>query len=766
MRRDVILAFTAFAASAALQLPAAVIAVRGDEPNSCVVLCAQGESASYAASELVDYVEKLTDVRLPIVSSDPGNVTGVRIVLATDVGLGEDAFRLRTESHEIRIEGGKRGILYGVYEVLERFGGCAWFSSWCETVPRLDRLSVPDGLDETHRPAFPVRKSGWRDAFVDMPFATRLRLNNQAYYRDNPKFGDTAFRFEKTMGPSHTFYRLLPPDKYFDKHPEWFSEVNGHRLKENTQLCLTNPEVLAIVTSNVLEAARGMPSAKCFGVSQMDHYNFCTCKSCRALDDAEGSHSATMIAFVNKVAEALEREFPGKSVETLAYQYTRKPPKTIRPRHNVVVCLCPMEVESALPIPLGRTPQTKAFREDMKGWKRLGARLYIWDYDTNFTHIMLPHPYYSQMRENLRYYRENGTEVMFTCANYGGWHGEFAELKNYLFAKWCWNPELPMEPLLEKFFTGYYGAAAPIARKYFDDLIAYQIKAGNPVFGVYEEASRLGAVYPQDFFRKAAAEWQRAEKLVKDDPVRLYNVQTTSMCTDYAVFMRECRDIFFAREDMSANAEARDALLRFAAKVRIAEAAKRPVAVCDGIRQSARKLAAILARADGSKEIIGDGRSVVIEEKDFERTGYDSAHVELEDSGALDGRAVRISNEFIECFTYLSLNRVAFRPGRKYRLTIRCRAETTGAEGVVFEPRIFDHSTRKIIACQRLNKSKIGAEYVDIDVGEWIPGHDQSLDLACGSWDKSRYATNPTHNGIWVDRAVITEITGQDGRGK
>ena len=744
------------AAVATLRCMGFTVAERGRAPACNVVIGVSGESAGYAAAEFITYVEKMTGVRLMIGKE---RSLSRRVVLSKDDGsLGADGFRIRTTPEEILIEGGRRGILYGVYELLERFGGCGWFSSWCEAVPRRNHFSVPDNLDEVHRPSFPVRESGWRDAFDDIKFAARLRLNNEMFWPDDPKLGGTAFRFSKTLGSCHTFYQLLPPEKHFAEHPEWYSEVDGRRLKEMTQLCLTNPEVLSAVTTNVLAAISREPNARCFGISQMDWFNFCTCSDCKALDDAEGSHAATMIAFVNRIAEAVEREFPGKAVETLAYQYTRKPPKTIRPRKNVIVCLCPMEVESALPIPQGRTEESKSFREDMEGWKRLGARLYVWDYDTNFTHTMLPHPYYGQMQENLKYYRDNGVKVIFTCANYGGWHGEFAELKNYLFAKWCWNPDLPMEPLLKKFFDGYYGAASPIARKYFDDLISYQVKAGNPVFGVYEEAGRLGAIYPADFFRKAAKGWERAEKLVKDDPVRLYNVRTSSMSTDYTIFMRECRDIFFSRADMVANAGGRAALSRFAENAKMAASSGRPVAVCDGIPQSGRKLAAILARAEGGKEIVGDGKTVVIEERDFDRTGYDSAHVEMDDSEALDGRTIRISNEYTECFTYLRLNRLAFRPGRKYRLTIRCKAVLTGKEGVVFEPRIFDCTTRKFVARHRLGNTKIGGNYSDIVVAEWIPGSDQTLEFACGWWDKSKSTVNMAHNGIFIDRVTISEI--------
>jgi hypothetical protein len=43
--------------------------------------------------------------------------------------LGEDGFRLKTcAGHLLVIAGPVRGTLYGVYDLLERFGGCRWFS--------------------------------------------------------------------------------------------------------------------------------------------------------------------------------------------------------------------------------------------------------------------------------------------------------------------------------------------------------------------------------------------------------------------------------------------------------------------------------------------------------------------------------------------------------------------------------------------------------------------------------------------------------------
>lgn len=87
----------------------------------------------------------------------------------------------------------------------------------------------------------------------------------------------------------HTFTKLLPPEKYFDEHPEYFAEVDGARLREKTQLCLSNPEVLELVTARVLDELRKQPDAGIFSVSQDDNYNGCTCERCRAINEAEAA---------------------------------------------------------------------------------------------------------------------------------------------------------------------------------------------------------------------------------------------------------------------------------------------------------------------------------------------------------------------------------------------------------------------------------------------------------------------------------------------
>jgi len=58
----------------------------------------------------------------------------------------------------------------------------------------------------------------------------------------------------------HTFYPLMPPAEFFDTHPEYYSLIEGKRIHEHAQLCLTNPDVLEIIAERLLQKMRENPS--------------------------------------------------------------------------------------------------------------------------------------------------------------------------------------------------------------------------------------------------------------------------------------------------------------------------------------------------------------------------------------------------------------------------------------------------------------------------------------------------------------------------
>ena len=438
-------------------------------PHCRVVVPAGADAVTaYAAEELRHWLGQI--LGSSVLSASEAQAGD--ILLRPDPAMGSEAYRYFTEDGCLVIAGSGRGLLYGVYAFLEEELGIRFLEPAVTHVPRRSEIRLPE-LDKSGAPVMEYREpSLWE--LRDPDFAARRRVNGLLRREDIPKYGGGVGYAEGFF--VHTFTKLLPPDIYFNDHPEYYAEIGGQRIREKTQLCLSNPDVLELVKARVLEELRAQPESRLFSVSQDDNYNGCTCEKCRAFDEAEGSMAGSMIRFVNRVAEAVEPEFPNVVIDTLAYQYTRKPPKHIRPRHNVSVRLCSIECCFVHPLRVCRTDDPDApnielsqpFAEDLIGWGKVCQRLYIWDYVTNFSHFWMPHPNIWVLAENVRFFRDNGVKGVFEqgCPATGG--GEMTGLRAYILSKALWDPDVDEEKLIDEYLGGVFGMAGPWIRKYLE----------------------------------------------------------------------------------------------------------------------------------------------------------------------------------------------------------------------------------------------------------------------------------------------------------
>lgn len=488
----------------------------------------------YAAEELQRFIRAMTGAELVAATDDeplPARAILLGLTRYTanllDDGidlpaLGEDGFSLRTAGEHVCVIGSPvRGTLYGVYELLERYWGCRWYSSFHSVIPLHDVLTLPL-LNDTQIPAFTMREPYWWE-MRDGDHAARCRANGNGMGLEERHGGKIRFGGGLFV---HTFYRLVPPEEFYASHPEYFSMIDGERQVGYSQLCLTNPEVVQIVTDRVLQAIRSDPSARLFSVSQNDWDGHCQCDACREIELREESPAGTLLHFVNQVAEAVEAEFPDVWIETLAYQYTRKPPKTIRPRHNVVPRLCTIECDFSLPLDESPYPQNVRFVEDIQGWSAITDKLYVWDYTTNFHNYVGPHPNFPAIPGNIRFFRDNRVVGLFEQGANEGPHAEFGELRSWLIAKLLWSPDEPVEPLLDDFFAGYYGVASRPVRQYFDELQTQAIDRGFPV-RIFD--ALRGRWLTMEFLERAEALWAEAERLAAHDPDLFYRVRMSAI---------------------------------------------------------------------------------------------------------------------------------------------------------------------------------------------------------------------------------------------
>ena len=719
------------------------LAERGQPPAYTLVYPANASaSQTYAAEELQRFIEETTGVKLPI-TDDSADLPAKAILLGdtrhTETllkakpdweKLGMDGFRLKVCPPHLLILGGPvRGTLYGGYEVLERFAGCRWYASWHSVIPRRDAIILPDDLDETQIPAIAMREPFWYDYLKEShgDFAARNRANGNSMGLA-AKHGGHSFRFGEGLWYCHTFEHLCNPDEFFDTHPEYFSEVNGKRLKYPSQLCLTNPDVLKLVTERVLEHIRKDPTAKYYGVSQNDWHNFCTCPNCKAIDDREESHAGTMVLFVNAIAEAVEKEFPDKVIETLAYQYTRKPPKFARLRHNVIPCLCSIECDFAFPLDKSPYRQNRSFIDDIKGWSEQTDQLFVWDYTTDFHAYTVPFPNVLALQDNIRFFKRNNVKLLFEQGAYQGRHGDFAELKGWLLAKWMWNPELPAETLLQDFFNGYYGKAAPYVRDYFDALHSFYRDTENRPLTIFLSPGDLA--FPDEFLVRAEQLWQLAEEAVKDSPAHLYNVRMGAFPVLFTRLQREDRFgipevILTANPDLINPPES----LRKLAKAcldRMNEA--QDIRLSEGLGTHNNWRARIEALAAGPQpvKIPDDLSRVQVEERHIGLGKPGTWGAFVDDPEAEDGKAMKLFNTHFEWCAQLAFSKVAFDPGTTYELRARIKVEKKpDAEGEAFWSGVYDETGKRGILSIEQKVGTAGDGYVWYSIGTWKPerGH-------------------------------------------
>jgi hypothetical protein len=357
----------------------------GKDKKPCTIVIASNAPPSerYAAEELQRYLERITTVKLPIVD-DSVRPTSREILLGDNghlrkLGLkidtskfGPEDFALRSARNKLIIAGGRpRGTLYGVYTLLEENLGVRWFTPELEVVPQTNRIVLPS-FEQTHVPPLEYREIFWTEMMRDADFAARHRLNGE-HYGLSEKHGGRAVVYFPFV---HSLENLVPPD-LFNEHPEYFPLINGKRVNGYVQRCLSNPDVLKLALAAVRKWLQEHPEATIISVSQNDNTKWCRCDKCKALDDQEGSPAASLIQFVNAVAENIENDYPNIRIDTLAYQYTRKPPKTLRPRHNVIIRLCSIECCFAHPLATCESNENRRFREDILAWQPVALKLYI-----------------------------------------------------------------------------------------------------------------------------------------------------------------------------------------------------------------------------------------------------------------------------------------------------------------------------------------------------------------------------------------------------
>ena len=264
---------------------------------------------------------------------------GVCFTVDYDNTLKSEGMSIAVENDTITILGEGNGILYGVYEFLERFIGFN-FGAYTEVVPQKDEYLientkyVKNGADLCYRTAV-AQYSVWAGdpdraltpAFIDWLAKNRYnRVLTWVSVYEGLKEKGLMPEFEKrgiklSVGHHQSIFTFLPPEKYLKTNPEYYRlEKDGSRFDPSDYngqlvLCCRNDECIAEVAKNAISWLKENPNVDCLAFWPNDgKADQCCCEKCAPYSKIEN-----YLYFENELAKRIRKELPDIKIDVLIY---------------------------------------------------------------------------------------------------------------------------------------------------------------------------------------------------------------------------------------------------------------------------------------------------------------------------------------------------------------------------------------------------------------------------------------------------------------
>lgn len=571
MRKGLVLLL--FLWAGAVEAVSDCVLVRDGQPVTEIRMEASGPVVEFAAAEIRKYVLQMSgatigfgNVETPggraVRRREPGRTPRLEancaLTLAVEPALGPDAFRIGVSRRGMSITGGNdRGVLYGVYEMLEMLG-CRFLAPGPggENVPKAQTLKLRMG-ERTLRPA--LRHRG---LIVQQPLTEgNLKMadwmaKNQMNYWVNPYWvflsaePDLKRRFAEALEARgitwefghHTFTQWITQGGFLP-------DVRGLKagVRTSAAICISKPEAAEKVARNMADFAAQWPQVDVLSLWPNDTFDgWCECEHCMALygNLPEWTSGIPLMTrpyfwFVERVTEALARLGVYKPVSALAYNNTIEPVSGMPLPDRVQVTVAPILRDYSRPI--FELPYFNSVLSDWTGLLgsmsplgRDGARVMAYEYYAGmYGNNSLPMPTVTALADDIEGYRQTGFGGITTQAEAGHW-GTYS-LDYYALARMSYRGERNPEDFIEDFSRNYYGPAwAPMTQYWtFQESL---IRSGGEVKPAAQFFRRLrntpGAI---ETLEQLVLE---AEALAGSDIVR-DRVRLSRLSIDYVKLLRD-----------------------------------------------------------------------------------------------------------------------------------------------------------------------------------------------------------------------------------
>ena len=433
-----------------------------------------------------------------------GNTTSARQAGFDFSKAGKEEWFLKTVNDDLIISGGRpAGTLYGVYELLERLGTA--FVAPGEILLPEGKPAFP-AFNEKRQPSFAGRllwdgtPTVYHITGADAATKEAYRLwilRNRINGRQTPRLPSVYMGdfHNITTYPYHNLDVYVPPQKYFNTHPEYFRmdefgrRVAPKKVHQYGAVCMSNPEVQRVT----LESLRGfirhdrktLPREEwpvIYDISELDatHY-ICRCPECKKIIAVNQSESDLLMTYINFIARQIRKEYPEIMIRTSA---RRRMPGKIRPEKNVLIDLdnsC-HTISPFVPLDLKRYPAYSAF---FRSWVGIVSQVQMWDYwnlggEAYHTPPRLE-TIVDTIQPDLKLFHKNKVVSMFIEAGIDRVSPQNFMMLHYFIGNHLMTDiNADVEKLIDQFFKGYYGPAAGTMRKYFDKVRAGVKKYPQP----------------------------------------------------------------------------------------------------------------------------------------------------------------------------------------------------------------------------------------------------------------------------------------------
>ncbi|MBR6374465.1 MAG: DUF4838 domain-containing protein, partial [Victivallales bacterium] len=424
-----------------------------------------------------------------------------RIAELPNGGISIMGAETENDAYSLAELGGDYGLLFGVYEFVERFLGTRWYApgEFGECIEHKDRIVVK-GLPIDQTPLCKGR-AFWPRIWVEftpqdsIKFCRKTRGWGMGTGVGNHSMLDMPNRF-----PDKPEIFALDADgktrRMGTLKPNYPDPKSGMRYVSYPQLCLTNPETIDAYCQFVDDVYEGRPEGKLWysnppgpkGINVVVNDDFsilpCHCPNCQALiqpeKGAQGAKSNLVWDFVDKTAKRLGKKYPDKVIMALAYQDYYLPPD-FKVADNIVVGIC----VNPYIIFHGAEQYYRRVDQVMKDWSEKCKEISLWHYLTPYDsypyampHIMYRwhHAYpavknvFFELNDTLLQ-RSNLTPLpMNRNVRRGSDMGQL-HLDLFFGMKGLWGADLNVDEELNRYYRLFYGPAEKPRKEFFTLII-------------------------------------------------------------------------------------------------------------------------------------------------------------------------------------------------------------------------------------------------------------------------------------------------------